>query len=163
MYDLLGENMTRIVEGASGDWRSDEEFGTWRSGVFLADVQADTSHLLVLDEDGLRGFLSYTTSTESGEIYLNEVQIRPSSQGDGLTLRCLIRHFAGRIEQMRHDRLRTYCNRANARAQLLAAKCGFARVGETDRGYRYLMPKSAFLARFRREGRQNQRMQRTDR
>lgn len=141
MYKLLGENMTRIVGKATPGWKSDAEFSRWKRDVFLGDGHRNKSHLLLLDEEGLRGFLSYTAPDVGAEIYLNELQIRPSCQGDGLTLRCFIRGFAERIEQMPHERLRTYSNRANTRVHRLAAKCGFARVGETDRGYQYLMPK----------------------
>ena len=161
MYELLGGNMTEIVECASGDWRSDSEFSNWRRGVFLGAVQAHTSHLLLLDDKGVRGFLSYTAPPDTAEIYLNEVQIRPSCQGDGVTLLCLVRSFADRIEQMPHDTLRTYSNKATTRAHSLVEKSGFERVGKTDRGYQYQMPTRAFLMKFGRRRRQNKRVQAT--
>jgi len=149
MYDLLGTNMTKILGETSPDWRSDVEFDEWRDNVFLGDVQFHTSHVLLLDKKELRGLLSYTACPDSGEIYLNEVQISPSCQGDGFTLLKLLRMFAERIDLLPHDSLRTYTNKVNERVQNLALKSGLARVGETQRGYQYLMPKRVFMERFK--------------
>ena len=148
MYDLLGANMTEIVKGATPDWRSSAEFEKWRKRVFLGEVQAHTSHLLAVDETGIRGFLSYTAAPDAPDVYLNEVQIRPSCRADGATLRCLFRAFAQRLQRLPQDNIRTYSNKANGRAHRLVAKLGFENVGETDRGYRYRMLKSDFVARF---------------
>ena len=62
MYALLGGNMTRILGEAGPDWESEDAFTAWRDEVFWGDIQADTSHVLVLDDVGLRGFLSYTAA-----------------------------------------------------------------------------------------------------
>ena len=159
MYDLLGANMTQIIGGTSLDWQSDTEFGKWKNGVFLGEVQKHTSHLLVIDEKGLRGFLSYTIAPDTAEVYLNEVQIRPSCRADGATLRCLIRLLASRIRQIPQDQILTYSNKANTCAHDLAEKMGFEKIGETGRGYRYRMCKSQFLARFTPKGKQNNQVQ----
>lgn len=161
MYDLLGGNMTEIVGESSRDWQSDAQFSRWKNRVFLGDVQSNTSHLLLVDQKGLRGFLSYTARPDTTEIYLNEVQIRPSCRADGVTLRRLIRRFAHWAEQMPHDTLRTYSNAANTNANALAAKAGFVNDGKTDRGNQYRIPKRVFLAKFRRGEWQNNRVQAT--
>jgi len=152
MYDLLGTNMTQIVAGANADWQSDAAFSKWKNEVFLGEVHRHTSHLLVLDEKGLRGFLSYTAAPDTEDVYLNELQIRASCRIDGVTLRRLIRMFAVRIREIPQDHIRTYSNKANTFAHGLAKKTGFTKVGKTDRGYRYRMHKRQFLDRFLPKG-----------
>ena len=60
---------------------------------------------------------------------------------------------------MPHDTLRTYSNKANTRVHGLLEKSGFEKVGETDRGYQYLMPTRTFLMKFRKRKQVNKRVQ----
>lgn len=142
MYELLGGNMTQIMGESDSTWRSDAEFLKWKNNVFLGAVHSNTSHILLIDQNGLRGFLSYTVAPEANEIYLNEIQIRPSCQCDGVTLRSLLRSFADRVRELPQDQVRAYSNKANTRVHGLVAKIGFEKIGETDRGYQYRIPKS---------------------
>jgi hypothetical protein len=148
MYDLLGSNMVPIIGGTGPEWRSDAEFYKWRDGVFLGEVQKDTRHILLLDETGLRGFLSYTAASDGVDIYLNEVQIRESCRADGATLRRLLRTFADRVRELPHEFIGTYSNKANSRVHTLATKCGFEKVDEAERGVRYRMPGTTFLTKY---------------
>jgi len=155
MSDLLGSNMTRLTGCTDIDWQSDANFEKWKHKVFLGEVQKDTGHILVLDDRGLKGFISYTVPAESSEIYLNEIQIHASAQGDGVTLRALILRFLDDAERLPHDSVRTYTNRLNDRAHRLIEKAGFRKDGQTERGFRYMASKNDLLARFRRKRRQN--------
>lgn len=146
MYELLGSNMTAMIPGSPADWRSENAFQRWRNDVFLGPVQQNTRHLLLSDGLGLRGFLSYTPSPDDDEIFINEVQIRRSCQGDAVTIRRLVQEFARRITFLPHRRLATCANKANGRSQRLATKIGVRCTSETVRGHRYDMPKEALLA-----------------
>lgn len=145
MYELMGSNMTKVIQTAPADWRRDDQFEKWRNQVFLGAVQQRTVHLLLSDGVGLRGFLSYTPSADGDGIFINELQIRPSCQGDAVTIRRLLREFAERIALLPHCQLRTYANKVNKRSQQLAARIGFRCTAQTARGYSYEMPKQAML------------------
>lgn len=145
MYELMGSNMTEVIPGSAPDWREESHFQKWRSEVFLGDGQRDTCHLLLSDGTGLRGFLSYTPSADGDEIYINELQIRPSCQCDAVTIRRLLAELARRVELLPHIRLKTYVNKANQRSQRLVMKIGFRRTGQSARGYSYEMTKQALL------------------
>ncbi|MFA6135234.1 MAG: hypothetical protein WC869_14570 [Phycisphaerae bacterium] len=145
MYELLGTNMTQVVNDFPADWRAEDEFQKWRTEVFLGSVQRHTRHLLLSDSMGLRGFLSYTPLPDGDDIFINEVQIRSSCQGDGVTIRRLMREFAKQVAILPHHRLVAYANKANGRSQRLATKIGFHSNNETARGYSYEMPKQTIL------------------
>jgi hypothetical protein len=145
MYQLIGLNMTIIIPGSKPDWQSEDSFQMWRRVVFLGPVQRNTVHLLHSDGVGLRGFLSYTPSAENGEIFINELQIRQSCQCDAVTFRRLLNEFASRAKLLPHLRITTYSNKANKRGQQLVIKMGFRCTGQTERGFRYEMPKKEQL------------------
>jgi hypothetical protein len=133
--------MTSIIPGSPPDWQDENRFQEWRNKVFLGAAQQLTCHLLLSDESGLRGFLSYTPSDDNTDIHVNELQIRPSCRADGATFRRLVAELARRAATLPHSRLVTYANKANVKSQQLAERLGFRRRGETSRGYCYEMPK----------------------
>jgi len=149
MSDLLGSNMTRLTGCTHIDWQSDANFQKWKHKVFLGDVQKHTRHILLVDDDGLKGFISYTVPPEASAIYLNEIQIRASAQGDGVTLRVLILRFLDEARRLPHKSVRTYTSKLNDRAQHLIEKAGFRLEEQTERGFRYTASKGNLLARFR--------------
>lgn len=148
MYELLGSNMIQIVGGEWPNWRSNAEFSRWKNEVFLGEVHDYTSHFLVIDAIGLRGFLSYTAPPHAEEVYLNEIQIRPSCRADGATLRRLVRLLLNRMRQAPQVRIRMHCNKVNSDANTLARKMGFEMIGQTDRGFRYEMKIKNLLDRI---------------
>lgn len=153
MYNLLGSNMTQIINDSKLNWQSAEEFNKWKQNVFLSDN--DTQHILVFDSRGLRGFISYTAKNESSEIYLNEVQIRYSKQGDGVTIRYLFEEFMDCVKDLPITSIRTYCNRRNARAQCIIEKAGFRKESKTDRGYRYTIDRKTLPKLFSKKKNKN--------
>ena len=150
MSDLLGSNMTRVIGETGVDWQSDAGYEKWKRDVFLGDVQKDTTHLLALDSEGLRGFVSYTVPPEGEGVYVNEVQIRPSAQADGLTLKRLLAVFLRDLERLPHTSVQAYTNNLNPRAKKLLKKAGFQTVRQTERGFQYTAQKKALLERFGR-------------
>ena len=142
MYDLLGSNMTSMFGQTDPGWRSDEEFQKWKTDVFTVGLEKGTRHILLSDEQGLRGFISFTAPEGELEVFINEVQIRPSSQSDGATLRRLLELFSARIAELPHATVRTYANRRNERSRRLIQKAGFRIHGETDRGIRFVASKT---------------------
>ena len=142
MYDLLGSNMTAMLGHSGPDWRSTDEFHKWKTNVFIAGLEKGTRHVFLSDELGLRGSVSFTAPAGGTEVYFNEVQIRPSSQGDGVTLRRLLELISARIARLPHTTLRTYSNRRNERSRRLIQKAGFRMDGETDRGIRFVASKA---------------------
>ena len=150
MYDLLGSNMARIIPTSGPDWETPEEFEKWKRDVFLDKLRKRTRHILLLDNDNLKGFVSYTVPVEGTEIYLNEVQIKPHAQGDGVTSKRLLSYFLEQIDGLAYGSVRTYTNNLNERAQRLIEKVGFKRESETDRGIRYTITKRVLQDRLRR-------------
>ena len=149
MYYLLGANMTSILGQDGPDWRTEDEFRKWSNGVLLAGLLKDTFHLLLVDGQGLRGFLSFSAPSGSAEIYLNEIQIRPSARRDGVTLRRLMERFVIRVANLPHETIRTYANRLNDESQQLILKAGFRIESQTERDARFIGSKSSVLERFR--------------
>lgn len=143
MYELLGSNMTQVIPTSGSDWRSDAAFAKWRKDVFERNLSEGTRHLLLFDQRGLRGFVSYTAPPGAKEIYLNEFQIQPYAQCDGVTFKRLLFHFMNQINELPHASVRTYTNKHNGRAQRLIEKVGFQRGTQTRRGIRYTVRKDA--------------------
>ena len=141
MYDLLGSNMTRAVGGSGSDWQSPDEYRRWKETVFLSGLQGGTRHILMRDERGLRGFISYAVPGDSAEIYLNEFQIRDDARRDGVTFRRLFERFMDRIDSLSHTTIRTYSNNSNPNAQSLITRLGFTSDGVTNKGARYIIAK----------------------
>lgn len=150
MYDLLGSNMTSILGHDGPDWRTDDEFRKWKEGVLLDGLGKGTFHLLLVDGQGLRGFLSFSVPLAGTEIYVNEIQIRPSARNDGVTFRRLTERFAARIADLPQASIRTYANRRNENSQKLMRKAGFELHSEAERGTRFVASKTTVLAKFRR-------------
>jgi hypothetical protein len=149
MYDLLGSNMTAILGHDGPDWRTDDAFRKWEKDVLLDGLSKGAIHLLLADELGLRGFLSFTASPSSTEIYVNEIQIRPSARKDGVTFRRLTQRFAARIAALPQASIRTYANRRNMDSQKLIQKAGFSLQSQNERGARFVASKATLLAKFR--------------
>jgi hypothetical protein len=149
MYNLLGSNMTSILGHDGTDWRGEAEFKKWRDEVLLIGLAKDTSHILLVDGDALRGFLSFAAPSDGTEIYLKEVQIRPSSRKDAVTFRRLIEHLVARIEMLPHMNIRTYANRRNEESQRLLLHAGFRIDLQTERGTRFITVKDALVQRLR--------------
>ena len=149
MYFLLGANMTSILGHDGPDWRTEDEFRKWRDGVLLAGLAKDTCHLLLVDRQGLRGFLSFSVPIDSAEIYVNEIQIRLSARKDGVTFRRLMERFAARVANLPQRMVRAYANRGNEESQRLILKIGFGIDSQTERGTRFVATKAAVLERLK--------------
>lgn len=149
MYDLLGSNMTSILGHNGPDWQTDDEFKKWEKGVLLDGLGKGTFHLLLVDGQGLRGFLSFSAPSTATDICVNEIQIRLSARKDGVTFRRLTERFAVRITGLPQANVRTYANRRNKDSQKLIQKAGFDLHSETARGVRFIINKDMILARFR--------------
>ena len=149
MYYLLGDNMTSILGHDGPDWRTEDELRKWRDRVLLTGLVKDAFHLLLVDGQGLRGFLSFSAPSGSAEIYLKEIQIRPSARKDGVTLRRLMERFVSRVANLPHETIRTYVNRRNDESQQLILKAGFRIESQAERGTRFTASKATVLARLR--------------
>lgn len=160
MYDLLGSNMTSILGHDGPDWRTDDEFQKWRKEILLDGLGKRTFHVLLVDGQGLRGFLSFSAPPTGSEIYVNEIEIRPSARKDGVTFRRLTERFAARIAELPQTTVRTYANHRNQDSQKLILKAGFGLHSQAERGARFVASKDALLAKFRNR-RQNQPIQAT--
>jgi len=150
LYDLLGSNMAPVTGMPESDWNTDEEFERWRRDVFCENAKKGVRHILLFEDQDLRGFLSYTVPSEAGEVYLNEFQIHPRFRGDGVTFRILLARFMRQVEQLPYSSIRTYTNSRNIAAQNLIEKMGFAREGRTGRGIRYVIARRGMETRFHR-------------
>lgn len=148
MWYLLASNMTSILGHDGPDWRTEDDFSKWKDGVLLAGLVKDTFHLLLVDAQGLRGFLSFTVPPGGTDIYVNEIQIRPSAQKDGVTFRRLVERFATRVADLPQDTIRTYANRRNEESQQLILKAGFRIDSQAERGTRFAASKASVLARL---------------
>ena len=156
MYDLLGSNMTSILGHDGPDWRTDDEFRKWEKGVLLDGLGKGTIYLLLLDGQGLRGFLSFSAPPTVTEIYMNEIQIRVSSRKDGVTFRRLTEGFAARIADLPQTSVQTYANRRNEDSHKLIRKAGFSLHSQTERGARFIASKAMVLAKFKTRRQNNQ-------
>jgi hypothetical protein len=68
MYELLGSNMTRIIPDTDPNWRSPAEFERWKNEVLRIGLSQGTQHLLLVDGQGLRGFVSFTVPEGGAEV-----------------------------------------------------------------------------------------------
>ena len=146
MYELLGTNMTAIVPSYH-DWKADDEFQKWEE-LFFKNLDRGTKHVLFLDGNDLRGFISYTIDRAKDEVFFNEFQINSGSQGDGVTFRRLMVRFVADIQNEDCGAVRTYANKRNRRSQRLVEHIGFKRADETERGFRYSINKEVLVRRF---------------
>lgn len=158
-YDMMEAFEARLASSTDQPQRTDAEFEAWRRDWFLGEVQKDMRHILLLDDLGLRAFVSYVPQTQDEQISLSNLFIRPSAQGDGRTLKCLISHFLAEVEVLPADRIHTSTDKRNVRVQKLAVKLGFAEQEQTDMDIRYTVEKSRLLQRFARVRRQNKQVQ----
>lgn len=150
MYRLLGSNTAPLTGMATLEWDTEDQFVRWKDDVFCEGLKGGTRHVLMFEYQELRGFLSYTIPPGRREVYLNEFQIHPRFQGDGVTFRILLAQFLRQIGQIAYTSIRTYANGRNKRAQNLIERMGFTREGRTERGIRYRIMRAGVEARFQR-------------
>jgi hypothetical protein len=148
IYHLLGSNMTTLLGDDGIDWRAESAFKQWEKDVYLIGLTTGTTYIVMTDDSEVRGFLSFTAPDGQTEVFINEVQIRPASRKDGVTLRRLLERFFSRIEHLPHATVRTYANRLNEDSQQLILKAGFEIDSKTKRGARFSANKTALLEKM---------------
>jgi hypothetical protein len=119
MYDLLGSNMTALCGDEGRNWRSEREFAKWHEDVCVDGLSKGAGHILLDDGQGLPAIPTFTAPSDAGEVFVNEVQIRPSSRTDGVTFRRPMQRFAARAGTLPHTIIWTYANQCNAASQQL--------------------------------------------
>jgi len=149
LYDLLGQN--KALPGAADGtaWKQPEAFAHWRENAFLPTLRSGMHYLLLLDQAGLWACLSYTASGDGVSLVVSDVQIRTSSQRDGVTLRQLFAEFAGRAKELPHASVTTYASRHNEYVCRLLRKAGFSVEAVTAKGVKFVVKKRELLRRAR--------------
>ena len=144
IFELTYMNMSKIIPSTRS---KEEDYALWRES-FDKSLGIGIRHILYFQRDILRGYVSYTIRESSNDIYLNEIQIHPQLQGNGVTFGKLLSQFLKEIETCEVDTIRTYANNLNQRSQRIIQKIGFSIEAETDRGIRYRISKARLLKRF---------------
>ena len=144
MCELTRSNMAVIIPSDS-DRQADDV--AWRE-AFDRNTALGIRHVVERRAGELVGFLSWTTPP-TGDVYINELQIRPDRMRNGVTLRRLLGGFARDIADVPARRVRTYTNRRNAAAQRLLPRLGFVLESETANGFRYAVDKQTLLDRLK--------------
>ena len=144
MFELTYVNMSKIIPSTRPQ---EEDYALWRES-FDKNLRNGTKHILYFRNNVLCGYVSYTIRESSNDIYLNEIQIHPQSQGDGVTFRKLLSQFLNEIGICKADTIRTYANNLNQRCQRIIQNIGFSIEEQTDRGVRYMIGKKRLLKRF---------------
>ncbi len=143
MCELTRSNMAVIIPSDS-DPQADDV--AWRE-AFDRNTALGMRHVIERRAGKLVGFLSWTTSP-AGDIYINELQIRPDCMRNGVTLRRMLGRFVGDIADVPAHCVRTYTNRRNGTAQKLLPRLGFVLESETKNGFRYTVDKQSLLDRL---------------
>ena len=144
MFELTHTNMSRIIPSST---TKAEDYALWRKS-FDKNQRSGTKHILHFRNDVLLGYISYTIRECSNDIYWNEIQIHPRSQGNGVVFRKLLLRFLNEIEAIEADTIRTYANNLNCVSQRLIRKVGFSIEERAERGVRYSIGKTKLLKRF---------------
>ena len=94
MYDLLGANMTQIIDDANRDWQADAEFRKWKAGVLFLSYTADPDSAASL----FRGSREMSRS-----VYRTiAIAFLPSTSMRTLTLLCVRSSCSPRADAPRH-------------------------------------------------------------
>jgi len=145
LHDLTYRNMTSIIPSSIS---KQEDYLLWRKS-FDNNATIGTQHIIDLKDDVLRGYLSFTVRDSSKDIFINEVQIDPKYQGNGVTIGRLLLNFLREIQDCKFSIIRTYANNLNKRSQQLLQKIGFEVEGTTEKGIRFKISKEKLLIRYR--------------
>lgn len=82
MFELLEGNMSKIApihQDKAVIYREWEAY-------FDTSLQTGTKHIVITDQDKLRGYLTFTIRYASQDVIFHDVQIDPFFQRDGVTI-----------------------------------------------------------------------------
>lgn len=147
MFELVYLNMQMInpVPGTP-----DEVYAGWRESWERRWREDDIRCILNQDGGVLRGFIIYCCDKHSRIISIDELQIHPDFQRNGVTFRRLMSQFLSDIDASNCDTIRTYANKLNPFSPKLALKLGFEVYDETERGWRYRISKTVITEKLKR-------------
>jgi len=146
MFELIYANMNAIMPTGN---TKEQDYALWRQ-AFDEGLQNSMRHVLYCRDDDLVGYLSYVIGEADSAIHLCELEIRPQSRKDGLTLRVLLSHFLREVGHCAACTMRTYANDRNPTSQELISKLGFEVEEKTHGGKRYKIDKDALMTRLSR-------------
>jgi hypothetical protein len=137
LHDLTYRNMTSIIPSSIS---KEEGYGLWRKS-FDRNITEGTRYIVDLHNNYLRGYLSYTIRSSKKDIYLNDIQVEPLYQGNGVTAGRLFHEFLREIRDCEWHTIRTYANNLNSLSQHILQKLRFEVESRTERGLRYRIEK----------------------
>lgn len=145
LFNLLYMNMQAIipVDGEQSSIYSDWK-DTWERRMLEEDIRC----IIEQKDDVLQGFLLYCIDQHSGVISIDEFQIHPHFQRNGVTFRRIILSFLKDIESSSCTFVRAYANKKNPFSPNLARKLKFSIYEETETGWRFQIKRLQLLNRL---------------
>ncbi len=118
MFKMLKENMSYITEVSNDDKNIWIENIITPKDLFLICISVDNK---------LIGFLEY--SIDDNYIYLCEIQIDKTNQGDGKTFKMLINRFLEEVKQLKINKIVCRINPKNDKSKKVFKHLGFESIG----------------------------------
>ncbi len=143
MFEITHDSMDRVMPSKRSN---DEGYREWMKW-FRINLAKGIKHILIYRNGELSGYLSFFPD-EKGVIYIQNLILSHSCQGDSITLPKLFAYFCREIAECKSGFIRTYVNRKNKRSVLLTEKLGFSVYRQNDRGNSYQIEKSKFQRRI---------------